>query len=119
LQDHLDNRHFPNVYGKSSQHQVDKLKKRQSKKQQPQPSTRYLINYPISSLSDSPSNQSFVTSFQKSKDMHFFPSIDNDTNTTSNVNSNLIDSSSSNILTIPLEVEQTKSTVILSEFKLS
>ena len=96
----------------------EKFRKRPSKKQA-QATTKYLINYPISSLSDSPSNQSFVKSFNKANNMGNFICADNDTNSTSNVNSNLIESSSSNVMTVPLEIEQTKSTVILSEFKLS
>ena len=113
LQKDLENRNIPNVYKKNS-HQLEKSKKRSSKKQK-QPTTKYLINYPISSLSDSTSNQSFVKNFDKEKNIRKSSYADNDNNTTSIANSNFIESSSSNVLT-PLEI---KSTVVLSEFRLS
>jgi hypothetical protein len=113
LQKNLENRNIPYVYKKNNNH-LEKSKKRSSKKQK-QPTTKYLINYPISSLSDSTSNQSFVKNFEKNKNIRKSSYADNENNTTSNVNSNFIESSSSNVLT-PLE---TKSTVVLNEFKLS
>ena len=113
LQKDLENRNIPNVYKKNN-HQLEKSKKRSSKKQK-QPTTKYLINYPISSLSDSTSNQSFVKSFDKEKNIRKSSYADNDNNATSIGNSNFIESSSSNVLT-PLEI---KSTVVLSEYRLS
>ena len=113
LQKHLENRDIPNVNKKNSR-QLEKYKKRSSKKQK-QPTTKYLINYPISSFSDSTSNQSFVKSFDKEKNIRKSSYADNDNNATSIGNSNFIESSSSNVLT-PLEI---KSTVVLSEYRLS
>ena len=108
LQKHVNNT-FSSIHNKnfSPDQPMDQAMKSFGKQ------TKYLINYPTSSYSDCMSIGN-VTSLNGNNN-----SSNNDSNTRSNVNTILNDTSSSNLMSIPIDSEQTDSTVILSEFKLS
>ena len=83
--------------------------------------TKYLINYPTSSFSESISNKSLINMSSLNNITNNNRNLNNQSviNDIPNLNTNLNETSSSNLISIPLNPKPTDSTVILSEFRLS